>query len=86
MAYGKNYFASTTGIPEKTKYTKQIQDVDDTVSIDGHICCSWGSGNNFPHEASKIISRTGVLNTGLKFIHKVVLGQGIFPCRVSGYE
>lgn len=47
MAYGKNYFASTTGIPEKTKYTKQIQDVDDTVSIDGHICCSWGSGNNF---------------------------------------
>ena len=86
MAYGKNYFASTAGIPEKTKYTEQIQDVDNTVTIGEHVCCSWASGNNFPQEASKVISRTGFLNTGLKFIHKVVLGQGIFPCRVSGYD
>lgn len=41
MAYGKNYFASTTGIPEKTKYTEQIQDVDNTVSI-GNTCVVLG--------------------------------------------
>ena len=40
MAYGKNYFASTAGIPEKTKYTEQIQDVDNTVTIGEHVCCS----------------------------------------------
>lgn len=86
MAFGKTFFASTTGTPDPVKYSKQIKKVEDTISIGNYQCCSWGSGNNFPREATQIIGRTGVLNTGLKFIHKVVIGQGIFPCKVIGYD
>ena len=60
MDYGKNLFASTTGIPEKTKYTEQIQDVDNTVSPGAPARRPRAPRPNFPQEASKVISRTGV--------------------------
>lgn len=86
MAYGQTFFASTTGAPDPIKSSKQIEKVDDTTTIGEYQCCLWGSGNDFPRQAAELIGKTGVLNTGLKFIHKVVLGQGIFPCRVIGYD
>lgn len=33
-----------------------------------------------------IIGRTGVLNTGLKYIRNFTMGQGIFPVKVTGYN
>ena len=47
---------------------------------------SWGKDNRFPQEAAKVISTTSVLNTGLKFLHNLTCGQGLFACRVTGYD
>lgn len=47
---------------------------------------SWGRNNDFPHLADKVIGETSVLNTGLKFLRQLTLGQGLFPCSVTGYD
>lgn len=47
---------------------------------------SWGDDNEFPLRASETISSTSVLNTGLRFLHRVTIGQGIYACRVTGYD
>lgn len=52
----------------------------------GHQVMMWGKDNNFPQTAAKEISSTSVLNTGLKFLRSLTIGQGIFPCRVVGYD
>ena len=46
----------------------------------------WGKQNMFPLRAAEIISSTSVLNTGLKFLRQLTIGQGIFPCHVDGYD
>jgi hypothetical protein len=88
MAYGTNFMATTTGLDPAPK--KQIStvtpDLDETVSVGTDTVASWGDGNNFPQQAEKIISKTGVLNTGLQFIQRFTIGQGIFPCHVTGYD
>lgn len=47
---------------------------------------SWGKSNDFPFEASRIIASTSVLNTGLKFLRQLTIGQGLYPCKVTGYD
>ena len=47
---------------------------------------AWGRHNDFPHEADAIISSTSVLNTGLKFLRQLTIGQGLYPCTVSGFD
>ena len=86
MAYGKTFFATTTGAPEEIKTSTSVQKTEDAVKIGDHECVAWGANNDFPQAASITIGKTGVLNTGLRFLQKVVLGQGIFPCRVTGYD
>lgn len=46
----------------------------------------WGKDNIFPLKANEIISSTSVLNTGLKFLRELTVGQGIYPCHVEGYD
>lgn len=46
----------------------------------------WGKDNLFPLKANEIISSTSVLNTGLKFLRELTVGQGIYPCHVEGYD
>lgn len=86
MAFGSKFFATTTGAPEPVKSSLQIEKVEDTVSIAGYECCAWDTNNNFPVVADRLIGKTGVLSTGLRFLHRVVMGQGVFPCRVAGYD
>lgn len=86
MAFGKTFFATTTGAPDPVKSSKQIEKVDDTVRVGDYECCSWGGNNDFPKVAAELIGKTGVLSTGLRFLHRVVIGQGVFPCRVTGYD
>jgi len=89
MAYGTRYFASTTGAPStlvKPKTTEVTHPVDDVTSVSNIEVCSWGSDNSFPDKALETIGKTGVLNTGLKFIRNFTLGQGIFPVRITGYD
>jgi hypothetical protein len=45
-----------------------------------------GTGNRFPDASDALISKVGVLSTGLKFIRNFTLGQGIYPVRVTGYD
>lgn len=73
-------------MPETVKSSTQVEKVDDTVRVGNYECCSWGNNNDFPKVAAELIGKTGVLSTGLRFLHRVVIGQGVFPCRVSGYD
>jgi len=88
MAYGSRYFAVTTGSPSevKVKATGVSHPVDDKTNTFGVELCSWGSDNGFPDFALETIGKTGVLNTGLKFIRNFTLGQGIFPVRITGFD
>lgn len=87
-------FMSTTGspsgiTPEEKK--KLIQTVDtkldqDFTDVSGIRLLSWNANNDFPQWADKIITSTGVLNTGLKFIRNFTLGQGVYACKIDGYD
>lgn len=58
----------------------------DTLLYNGLQIMSWGRDNNFPLLAAKQISTTSVLNTGLKFLRSLTIGQGIYPCKVTGWD
>ncbi len=57
-----------------------------TTVIQGHRVMHWGKENMFPLRANDIIASTSVLNTGLKFLRQLTIGQGIYPCHVDGYD
>lgn len=87
-------FMSTTGSPvgiSSEEKKKLIQTVDtkvdqDFTELSGIKLLSWGSNNDFPQWADKVITSTGVLNTGLKFIRNFTMGQGIHACVIDGYD
>ena len=56
------------------------------INWEGHDILEWGEDNDFPRKAAKVIAGTSVLNTGLKFLRNLTLGQGIYACRVDGYD
>lgn len=56
----------------------------DYVHVGNHKVVSWGKANQFPQWAAKLIKETTVLNTGLQYLLFLMLGQGIFGCRVVG--
>lgn len=78
---------NTTGapIPRKTVVETEKSDLD-KLTIGADKVISWGDNNEFPQVADGIISRTGVLNTGLKFLRNLTMGQGIYPCVVDGFD
>jgi hypothetical protein len=92
---GKSFFGATNGTPqgisveEKTALIKVVDtklDQDFTGLEGDRKLISWGSNNDFPQWAEKIITSTSVLNSGLKFIRNFTLGQGIFACKIDGYD
>lgn len=58
----------------------------DFLEVLGYRVLSWGRDNVFPWHAAKIVRNTTVLNTGLRFLRNLTMGQGIFACRVTGYN
>ncbi len=86
MAYGKTFFATTTGAPAPPKVNRTVQELDDTVAVNKYSVSPWGDDNNFPGAALEIIAKTGVLNSGLKYIRNFTLGQGVFPVKVTGFD
>lgn len=88
MAYGRTFFASTTGAPSNpvTKKNLTVEELDDTVNVGNNRVAPWGDGNDFPDIALASISKTGVLNSGLKYIRNFTLGQGVFPVKVTGFD
>lgn len=57
-----------------------------TIAFDDLKVVSWGKGNAFPQRAAETIQGTSVLNTGLKFLRSLTIGQGIYPCQVTGFD
>lgn len=57
-----------------------------TIAFDNMKVVSWGRGNAFPQRAAETIQGTSVLNTGLKFLRSLTIGQGIYPCQVTGFD
>lgn len=87
LAFGTKSMVTTTGAPqERPEVSKQTQELEDKTSAGKNTIAEWGTGNDFPHKANEIIRSVGVLNTGLKFLRNLTLGQGIFPCHVRGYD
>jgi len=89
------FFASTKTDTASTVFTKQKREfakLTDTsvnqefVQLTSIKLLSWGTQNDFPQWADKIIGSTSVLNSGLKFIRNIVLGQGLMACRIDGYD
>lgn len=90
LASGKSYLGKTTGTPDrKSKLTLSPKpaeiNLDKTTVGNIKIAC-WGSSNTWPSNADDVISKVGTLNTGLRFTRNFTIGQGIFPCTVSGYD
>ncbi|MCQ2189700.1 MAG: hypothetical protein MJZ00_07295 [Paludibacteraceae bacterium] len=87
-------FMDTVGMPklkeESDARAKNIfpfnNNEHNRFQVGEHECVSWGSNNDWPDIAIKQIRETTVLNTGLKFIRNFTMGQGIFPCRIKGYD
>ena len=85
-------FLESTGKPSDYELRKRdiLSPYSETgkelVMFKNYQVMSWGKDNRFPNEAARQIGTTSVLNTGLKFLRAVTLGQGIFPCRVKGYD
>jgi len=87
LAFGTSFYAETKGAPAtRPAVSKQLEKQDDKVTIGGQTLVAWGPNNDFPTRANELIRSVGVLNTGLKFIRNFTLAQGIFPCRVTGYD
>jgi len=90
LASGKNFLGKTTGVPEpksKLATTPKPAEINlDKTNVGNIKLASWGSANNWPDNADGIINKVGTLNTGLRFTRNFTLGQGIFPCTVTGFD
>ena len=58
----------------------------DYLWVGDHKVVAWGQSNQFPQWAGKLIKETTVLNTGLQYLLFLMLGQGIFGCKVVGFK
>jgi hypothetical protein len=83
LGFSRSFFASTVGTPSSSVATPPN---DDAETFDNQKIYPWASGNNFPDEAESIIRKSTVLNSGLKYKLQTILGQGIFPAKVTGYK
>lgn len=94
MMSSQTAFLETTGMPQLKMDAKdrasKIFPFDDCehhrFHVGKHECVAWGVNNDWPDIAVKQVQETTVLNTGLKFIRNFTMGQGIFPCKVKGYD
>ena len=90
LVSGKSYMGTTTGSPaERPKLTASPKPAKidlDRTTVGNIEIASWGPANDWPKRADEIINKVGVLNTGLRFTRNFTLGQGIFPCVITGYD
>ncbi len=62
------------------------KDHRDYIYVGDRRVVAWGPDNEFPYKAIRTVRDTTVLNTGLKFLWRLTIGQGIYPCTVDGYD
>lgn len=86
LSLGRRTLMSTTGAPETKLVSKPYDPLDYYITVRDYKVVPWGSDNKFPQASDALIEKTGVLNTGLRTLRNVILGQGIFPCTIKGYD
>ncbi len=92
MMHSQHLFGESVGGPSREEVNRKniLSPYDRTknefVMVDNYKVVPWGNDNDFPQKAGEQIATTSVLNTGLKFLRNLTIGQGIFPCSVVGYD
>ena len=91
LAYGSSAYIKSVGVTAASSSrdpqpTIPVKPFDFTQQVDDYQLSPWGTNNKFPQDADDLITKIGVLNTGLRFVRNVIIGQGIFPCTVEGYD
>jgi hypothetical protein len=92
IAYGSSAYIKTINVPSAAAASRDpvesnpIRPQNYFMEVGDYKISPWGKNNNFPQIADELINKIGVLNTGLRFIRNVIIGQGIFPCKVKGYD
>lgn len=92
MLSSTKIYGETKGMPSAKEINKRDilcpYDIEETrtSSYGNYTVMNWGVDNDFPVKAAKSISTTSVLNTGLKFLRSLTVGQGIYPCFVDGFD
>ncbi len=91
MMYADSLFGQTFGSPTHSAHLKKLVfpfDRNDHryIEVDGMQVLPWGPDNDFPAVAGENIRKASVLNTGLKFLRNLTIGQGIYACTVEGYD
>lgn len=92
MMQSQQIFGESVGGPSNEEINRKniLSPYDRTknefVMVDNFKVLPWGKDNDFPQKAGEQIATTSVLNTGLKFLRNLTIGQGIFPCTVDGYD
>jgi len=90
ISIGSRSLISTTGVSAKNKIdTKPVvvkEITEDKSSTGQYTVLEWGTNNLFPETAITTIEKSTVLNSGLKYKLQLVLGQGVYPCRVKEFR
>ena len=90
ISIGTKSLITVTGLAtEKTIKTKPItvkQPYEDKTGAESYQVLSWGSNNDFPETAITTIEKSTVLGSGLKYKLQLVIGQGVYPCRVKEFQ
>ncbi len=91
LMFSRNMFADTvtdrqTSDSRRRALFPNDNNRRDYVYVDDFRVVAWGDDNQWPTTAIKLVRDTTVLNTGLKYLRNLTLGQGLFACKVEGYD
>lgn len=91
VGFGNEVFFSTTGGPNTKIQSKPVmftpKNTDDDERVEsGYKIMEWGDDNEFPETALTQIGKNTVLASGLKYKLQLLMGQGIFPAKVTGFD
>jgi hypothetical protein len=86
VAYGGKALLSVTGQPATVKPSSTTEKLDYEGTVGKYKIAFWGSSNNFPQTAYTYINKSTVLKPGLRYKHDTIMGQGVFPVYVEGFN
>ena len=81
--FASNAIISSVDVP--TKAAVSATRLDTIISIGGYRCAPWGISNDYPQIAEGIINKSTVLGAALRFKKDMILAQGIYVYKITGY-
>lgn len=86
IAFGKHALIESKSMLDADKATKVNPVVNKTVVAGTHKVLNWGDDNKFPLTANDIIESSTVLSSGLRYKLRLIIGNGIYPVKVTGFD